>query len=76
MGARRHAAGFTLRFVAQLTDELVILPKIFRRLAEYLTDATDAAIDLSGFSVFLSSHGDDKLFTVPARLRPPTSPLS
>jgi hypothetical protein len=57
--------GFTLRSVGQLTDELVILPKIFRRLAEYLTDATDAAIDLSGFSAFLSSHGDDKLFTVP-----------
>ena len=57
--------GFTLRSVTQLTDELVILPKIFRRLAEYLTDATDAKIDLSGFPTFLRTHGDDQLFTVP-----------
>ena len=29
--------GFRLKSRTQLTDELVILPKLFRRLAEYLT---------------------------------------
>ena len=57
--------GFTLTTADQLTDSLVILPKLFRRLAEYLTD-TSGSVALSGFETFLSSHADDKLYTVPA----------
>lgn len=58
--------GFTLTSVDQLTGELVILPKLFRRLAEYLNDAGDATVDLTGFNAFLNAHNDDQLYTVPA----------
>ena len=58
-------SGFSLTSTGQLTDELVILPKLFRRLAEYVTDA-DGSIALAGFTEFLSSRDDDKLYTVPA----------
>ncbi|SIR82005.1 thermonuclease family protein [Williamsia sterculiae] len=57
--------GFAVTSEKQLTDDLVILPKLFRRLAEYLTDA-DGSVALSGFSAFLGAHDDDKLYTVPA----------
>ena len=57
--------GFTLRSRAQLTDELVILPKLFRRLAEYLTLDGTGGVGLAGFPAFLAAHGD-RLFTVPA----------
>ncbi len=56
--------GFTLLSRAQLRDELVILPKLFRRLAEYLTLDDTGGTSLTGFSAFLSAH-DDRLFTVP-----------
>lgn len=55
--------GFSVTKVAQLTDDLVILPKLFRRLAEFLTDAT-GAVSLTGFGAFLSSHDDDRLYLV------------
>lgn len=58
-------AGFRLRSRGQLTDELVILPKLFRRLAEYLTLDEPANISLAGFPAFLAAH-NDQLFTVPA----------
>ncbi len=57
--------GFTLRSRSQLTDELVILPKLFRRLAEYLSLDETGKVDLTGFAAFLRAHGD-RLFTVPA----------
>jgi hypothetical protein len=57
-------SGFALTKVSQLTDDLVILPKLFRRLAEYLTDS-NGAVSLSGFKPFLAAHGDDSLYTVP-----------
>jgi endonuclease YncB( thermonuclease family) len=57
-------SGFTLKSADQLTNDLVILPKLFRRLAEYLTDA-DGSVDLAGFDAFLAAHGDDELYTVP-----------
>ncbi len=57
--------GFTLRSRVQLTDELVILPKLFRRLAEYLTLDETGKVSLAGFPAFLAAHGDT-LFTVPA----------
>lgn len=57
--------GFTLRSRVQLTDELVILPKLFRRLAEYLTLDDTGGVSLAGFPTFLDVHGD-RLYTVPA----------
>ena len=42
----------------------MILPKLFRRLAEYLTDAA-GSVSLAGFPAFLEAHGDDRLYTVP-----------
>jgi endonuclease YncB( thermonuclease family) len=57
--------GFAVRSAAQLSDDVVILPKLFRRLAEYLTDATTGKVDLTGFHAFLTAHGDDQLYTVP-----------
>ena len=58
-------AGFRLRSRRQLTDELVILPKLFRRLAEYLTLDEPTSVSLAGFSAFLKAD-NDRLFTVPA----------
>lgn len=43
----------------------MILPKLFRRLAEYLSLDETGGVDLAGFGAFLSAHGD-RLFTVPA----------
>jgi len=66
-GVREHDAtlpGFTLRSRAQLTDELVILPKLFRRLAEYLTLDEPSKVSLAKFPAFLQAS-DDRLFTVP-----------
>lgn len=57
--------GFDLESREQLETELVILPKLFRRLAEFLSlDETGSAV-LAGFRAFLAQH-DDRLFTVPA----------
>ena len=58
-------SGFTLESRDQLTEELVILPKLFRRLAEYLTLDNTGGVDLSGFLGFLQAKAD-RLFTVPA----------
>jgi hypothetical protein len=57
--------GFRLASRAQLTDDLVVLPKLFRRLAEYLTLEETGKVSLNGFPAFLAAH-DDRLFTVPA----------
>ena len=57
-------SGFSLRTRAQLSDDLVILPKLFRRLAEYLTLDDTGRVSLAGFLPFLAAH-DDRLFTVP-----------
>jgi endonuclease YncB( thermonuclease family) len=57
--------GFTLRSRTQLSDELVILPKLFRRLAEYLSLDETGKVSLAGLPAFLAAH-DDRLFTVPA----------
>jgi hypothetical protein len=48
--------------MADLTDRLVILPKMFRRLAEYFAlGAGD--ISLAGFVAFLDSNAD-RLFVI------------
>ena len=57
-------AGFRLRSRAQLEDEVVVLPKLFRRLADYLALDETGGVDLAGFSRFLATR-DDRLFTVP-----------
>ncbi len=57
--------GFTLTSRQQLGEELVILPKLFRRIAEYLAlEADQASVDLAQFPAFLDAHAD-QLFTVP-----------
>src|SRR4051794_1791624 len=57
--------GFRLQSRTQLTEDLVILPKLFRRLAEYLSLDETGKVNLAGFPAFLAAH-DDRLFTVPA----------
>ena len=52
----------------------MILPKLFRRLAEYLTLDETGGVDPQGFRAFLAAH-NDRLFTVPPA-RPPASTLS
>jgi hypothetical protein len=56
--------GFRLQSRTQLTEDLVILPKLFRRLAEYLTLNETGKVGLARFPAFLAAH-DDRLFTVP-----------
>jgi endonuclease YncB( thermonuclease family) len=57
--------GFSVDSRDQVQDDLVILPKIFRRLADYLTLDEPTSVDLAGFLEFLAAKGD-RLFTVPA----------
>ncbi len=57
--------GFELLSREQLEDELVVLPKLFRRLAEFLSLDESGSASLRGFRAFLAQH-DDRLFTVPA----------
>ena len=57
--------GFDVTSRDQLETELVILPKLFRRLAEFLSLDETGSAALTGFRAFLAQH-DDRLFTVPA----------
>src|SRR3954451_2808531 len=57
--------GFRLASRTQLSEALVILPKLFRRLAEYLSLDETGKVNLAGFPAFLAAR-DDRLFTVPA----------
>jgi hypothetical protein len=57
--------GFDVKSREQLETELVILPKLFRRFAEFLSLDETGSASLTGFRAFLAQH-DDKLFTVPA----------
>ena len=56
--------GFRLESRAQLSDHLIILPKLFRRLAEYLDLDTTGGASLARFEQFLQSSAD-ALFTIP-----------
>jgi endonuclease YncB( thermonuclease family) len=56
--------GFTLKSRDELEQRFVILPKLFRRLSEYLTLDESGEVHLHGFDAFLAQH-DDRLFTVP-----------
>jgi hypothetical protein len=57
-------AGFKLANRNQLTDSLVILPKLFRRLEDYLALDETGGASLAGFAHYLDTR-DDRLFTVP-----------
>ncbi|MFD2083179.1 hypothetical protein SAMN05421678_103218 [Actinopolymorpha cephalotaxi] len=57
--------GFELKSQDQLQNQLVILPKLFRRLVDYFLSEDTSGVDLAGFATFLKAQ-DDKLFTVPA----------
>lgn len=57
-------AGFTVLSREQLEQHLVVLPKLFRRLADYLSLQPAGDVDLAGFPAFLAAR-DDRLFTVP-----------
>jgi endonuclease YncB( thermonuclease family) len=59
----RTQSGVTVESLATLTDSAVILPKLFRRLAEYL-QLNDGDPSLAGFSDFLAQQ-DDRLWIVP-----------
>ena len=55
--------GATITSLEALNEQLVILPKLFRRLVDYLAlGAGD--ISLAGFLAFLASR-DDRLFVIP-----------
>ena len=58
------SSGFKLASRKQLGEELVILPKLFRRLADFLTLDETGGASLTGFAHFLDLR-DDRLFTVP-----------
>lgn len=55
--------GFTVTSRDQ-AQELVILPKLFRRLTDYLSLQAPDDVDLSGFASFLAAR-NDRLFTIP-----------
>jgi endonuclease YncB( thermonuclease family) len=49
--------GLTLESLSTITDRRLVLPKLFRRLADYLAiNAGDP--DLGGFLAFVAAHGD------------------
>jgi sugar/nucleoside kinase (ribokinase family) len=55
-------SGATIASLEALDDQLVILPKLFRRLVDYLAlGAGD--VSLAGFLAFLASR-DDRLFVI------------
>jgi endonuclease YncB( thermonuclease family) len=55
--------GFTLKNLETITDDVVILPKLFRRLLSYLA-INDGSFALDGFSKYLDSL-DDKIIILP-----------
>jgi endonuclease YncB( thermonuclease family) len=55
-------SGATINALADLTDNLVVMPKLFRRLAEYFALSADD-VSLAGFVGFLASH-DDRLYVI------------
>jgi hypothetical protein len=59
----RTQTGVTVESLATLTDEAVILPKLFRRLADYLQLNGDDP-SLAGFETFLRQQ-DDELWVIP-----------
>jgi len=54
--------GFTVTGEATITTDVVIMPKLFRRLADYLA-LNDGASSLAGLPTFLAAQ-DDRLVVV------------
>jgi endonuclease YncB( thermonuclease family) len=59
----RTQAGVEIQTLATITDDAVILPKLFRRLADYL-HLNDDDPSLAGFPSFLAQN-DDRLYVIP-----------
>jgi endonuclease YncB( thermonuclease family) len=59
--------GVDIASLATLTDDAVILPKLFRRLVEYL-HLNDDDPSMAGFGAFLE-QGDDRLYIIPTAER-------
>jgi endonuclease YncB( thermonuclease family) len=55
-------SGATITTLDDLTDRLVIMPKLFRRLAEYFALSV-GSVSLDGFVAFMASH-DDRLYVI------------
>jgi endonuclease YncB( thermonuclease family) len=53
----RDEKGVAVESLATLTDEAVLLPKLFRRLVDYLA-LNDGDVSLDGFSAFLAQRRD------------------
>ncbi len=56
--------GFRLTDRDQLQDDIVVLPKLFRRLADYLDLEGPDSLNLAGFPAYLAARAD-RLVTVP-----------
>ncbi|AGY57083.1 thermonuclease family protein [Gloeobacter kilaueensis] len=54
----RTNSGFSLDSLATITDEVVILPKLFRRLVEYI-ELNNGEPGLEGFKSFLEAQADE-----------------
>jgi endonuclease YncB( thermonuclease family) len=59
----KTSSGFVLESLKTITDEAVILPKLFRRLLGYLS-INDGSVALDGFKSYLESL-NDKLIILP-----------
>jgi endonuclease YncB( thermonuclease family) len=57
-------SGFRLSSRKQLQQQVVLLPKLFRRLVDYLALDETGGVSLAGFSHFLDTR-NDRLFTTP-----------
>ena len=60
--ADAFTGGAAITTLADLTDRLVIMPKLFRRLAEYFALSV-GSVSLDGFAAFMASH-DDRLYVI------------
>lgn len=56
----RTSSGVTIKDLGTLTDKAVILPKLFRRLVDYIA-LNDGGVSLGGFRDYLAAR-DDRLF--------------
>lgn len=50
--------GFELLSRQQLMDSVIVMPKLFRRFAEYLAADPTGGVDLADFSTFLIARAD------------------
>ncbi len=62
-GIDKTNQGFVLKELETITDKVVILPKLFRRLLDYLA-INDGSVALDGFIKFLESR-NDKVIILP-----------